>query len=368
MTNLNFKYDFKDDGRRIDQVDSKIQELIWEEINNLFDAGKADYSQDHKMIVNAKELGLTVRDFRTWKAESQLIIETKSNRVYVQSLTDHYLPELETAPAIVEETIEEEEIADEKVQDRLGQWYANQADFNRGIMIPGQIPVDTSKPFQNVHTGEWFANLADLHVYRPMSEPPADQDDADWPFFVDRVEETEPTPDPLADDRELIENMTDKEASVFLHVLREGLYVSCSSLDAIDELADDNQTWFCARSLVEDLGLSAQEAGGIMSSLDAKCLICNDGEQDQEFSWYIPETVVQAAAHPETWARLKARFSGKGVKVEISDTRDFDRGSYVASSLSECKTETDRQVYQFAIEIGHQGMAAVGSVIGSIIS
>ncbi len=71
-------------------------------------------------------------------------------------------------------------------------------------------------------------------------------------------------------------NLTDKETEMLKAVVQEGIDVNCAS--CAQALKDDNMTWCNANDLRDALGWNKQVIGGVMSSLDAKVLICDTGD------------------------------------------------------------------------------------------
>jgi prophage antirepressor-like protein len=81
--------------------------------------------------------------------------------------------------------------------------------------------------------------------------------------------------------------LTAKESAMLSAFISEGR--ECNGANSVDALLHDNMTFMSASDLCAALGWTAQEAGGVMSALDLKCLIADSGESARGASgtdWY----------------------------------------------------------------------------------
>jgi hypothetical protein len=90
--------------------------------------------------------------------------------------------------------------------------------------------------------------------------------------------------------------LTNKETAAFTAWVKEALGAMGGETAA--DLREDNFSWMSAPDLVAVLGWSKHEVSGIMSSLDAKGLICDSGESARgarQTDWYLTDKAIDLA-------------------------------------------------------------------------
>lgn len=146
------------------------------------------------------------------------------------------------------------------------------------------------------HTGTnwiWFADYRDIHsaheaINRALS------DTIGYRFtFADLRESTiceNEITAPISGD------YTAKEIDAIRAIVAQGL--STMGGKSARDLHDDNMSWFDASDLMNDMGITREAAGGIMSALDSKGIIGDSGESKGATTgndWYLTDSGIAIA-------------------------------------------------------------------------
>ena len=88
--------------------------------------------------------------------------------------------------------------------------------------------------------------------------------------------------------------LTQKEAQALLVITNEGL--DCTGGEKPSDLLDNNMSWFAASCLMKALKINKNEAAGIMSALDAKCIAMdNDPGAKERYTWALTDYGINMA-------------------------------------------------------------------------